>query len=382
MCIVLVTTAHPDYALIVIDNRDEFILRPTSRPHWWSHPSGASVLSSRDLERAEKGTWLGITRTGQLAVLTNYRETDPGNADHPVHAARSRGGMVTAWLGSDPAEPAAASVDRLVRDGGVKGVGGFSMVAAKLRRKRGGEGEKTTQQQQQQQQPARALEGIAVVSNRCDDAHDVPWIGEARGEVYGLSNTVYDDPEAWPKVESGRRLVGEVVREAVAAGADEEALARRLFGVLDTDTLPPRPPGANLADCVGDLKRSIFIPAIGDEGHRRAMREAVEKGPRSAAAAAAAAAEGKGKGEGLLATDEDRRAAESLRLGERPGPPARGDVGFEVGLYGTQRQTIIMVDWEGNVTYRERALWDGDGNPIERGHGDEVFRFKIEGWES
>ncbi|KAG5918569.1 hypothetical protein E4U42_006802, partial [Claviceps africana] len=100
MCIVLITTAHPGYALIVLDNRDEFILRPTSRPHWWRHAAtGREVLSSRDLQRAERGAWMGITRDGLFAVLTNYREADGHDAGHPVHGIRSRGGMVTAWLG-------------------------------------------------------------------------------------------------------------------------------------------------------------------------------------------------------------------------------------------------------------------------------------------
>ncbi|KAK2008948.1 hypothetical protein LZ32DRAFT_565708 [Colletotrichum eremochloae] len=351
MCIVLITTAHPDYALIVVDNRDEFILRPTSRPHWWSHPSGASVLSSRDLQRAEKGTWLGITKTGQLAVLTNYRETNTGDAAHPVHAARSRGGMVTAWLGFDPAEPVAESVNRLVKDGGVRGVGGFSMVAGKLRRKRGSDSK-----------PERALEGIAIVSNRCDELKDVPWIAEERDEVYGLSNDVYDGPEPWPKVVNGKRLIREAIQDAVARNLDEDALAERLFEVLDTDTLPKHP-GMSLVDYIKELKQSIFIPALGDDEHRKAMQEAVSRGP------------------GQWATD-DQKAAESLQLGERPDPPAQANLGYEVGMYGTQRQSQILLDWDGNVTYRERALWDGNGNPIERGKGDVVFKFKIEGWES
>ena len=50
------------------------------------------------------------------------------------------------------------------------------------------------------------------------------------------------------------------------------------------------------------------------------------------------------------------------------------------GIYGTQRQTIILVDWEGKVTFRERSLWDVMGNPIERGKGDMKFEFNIEGW--
>ena len=44
----------------------------------------------------------------------------------------------------------------------------------------------------------------------------------------------------------------------------------------------------------------------------------------------------------------------------------------------TQRQTIVLVDWDGNITYKERALWDSHGNAIERGKGDETFKFEIE----
>ncbi|KAG7115970.1 hypothetical protein HYQ44_007123 [Verticillium longisporum] len=203
MCIVLLTTAHPSYALIVIDNRDEFILRPTSRPHWWSHPAGPTVLSPRDLQRAEKGTWLGLTSTGALAVLTNYREDGPPDAAHPIHAQRSRGGMVTAWLGADPREPTAETVQKLVADGGVRGRG--------------------------------------------------------KGE--------------W-----------------------------------DTD---------------------------------------------------------------------DKMAAEQL---QRPdATPGENGIGFDTGMYGTQRQSVILVDWDGNVVFKERALWDSNGNPIPKGEGDVVFKYKIDG---
>ena len=50
---------------------------------------------------------------------------------------------------------------------------------------------------------------------------------------------------------------------------------------------------------------------------------------------------------------------------------------FMKGAYGTQRQTILLCDWDGNVTYTERALWDAHGNLIERGKGDVVHRFKV-----
>jgi uncharacterized protein with NRDE domain len=50
------------------------------------------------------------------------------------------------------------------------------------------------------------------------------------------------------------------------------------------------------------------------------------------------------------------------------------------GVYGTQKQTIILVDHDGNLSYLERTLFDRAGEPIERGRGDRLFEFKIEDW--
>ncbi|KAH8903586.1 DUF833-domain-containing protein [Coniochaeta sp. PMI_546] len=346
MCIVLLTTAHPSYALIVIDNRDEFILRPTSRPHWWTSHSALretrEVLSSRDLQRAEQGTWLGVTKDGNLAVLTNYRETNTNDSAHPVHGTRSRGGMVTAWLGANPHEKVSDFVSRML-DGGVGNVGGFSLICGKLRQKRHGDSGQ------------RALEPLAIISNRNDSIDKVPWICEERDQVFGLSNTCYDDPNTWPKVETGKKLLSEAVKKAVVQNLDEEALMDELFEILDTDTLP-RQPDMAFEDCISTLKHSIFIPPIGDEHHKSAMERARAKGK----------------------IEQFDEATEELRKEERPDETS---IGFETGMYGTQRQTIILVDWDGNVTFRERALWNKNGHPIERPEGDLTFRFKIDGWE-
>jgi uncharacterized protein with NRDE domain len=341
MCIVLLTTAHHDYALVIIDNRDEFILRPTSRPHWWKLPNGTEVLSSRDLQRAEKGTWLGITKQGVFAVLTNYRETDMRDATHPVHGNRSRGGMVTQWLASDTRDAMEKSVHDMVKEGGVKGVGGFSMVCGKLRVNEGN------------------LDRIAIVSNRNDHVDQVPWIGHCRGQVCALSNTCFEDENRWPKLENGKRMVRDIIDEVVRRGLGEDELVERLYGVLDNDTLP-RHASMSLECYVAELKNSIFIPPIGDAKHCREMAEA------------------QAKGKGRWATD-DQKAAEEAMAAEGPVDPS--NLGFETGMYGTQRQTIILVDWEGRVSYRERALFDANGNPIPRGEGDVLFRFDIEGWE-
>ncbi len=375
MCIVLLTTAHPNYALIVIDNRDEFILRPTSRPHWWSPatspgagtpipttspppptPVAASqqlILSARDLQRPEHGTWLGITKAGHFAVLTNFREDAPNDAAHPIHGQRSRGGMVTAWLAADRAEATEQFVARMLAGPGVRGVGGFSLICGKLRKSLF-----TTPDRQP----------LAIISNRADHADQVPWIAGHRGAVYGLSNASYDDPDVWPKVRDGKAALQEVADAAATATATattEDDLRERLFGILDRDTLPRRD-DLSFEDMIPLLKHSVFIPALGDEVHRAAMDKAVAGGPRLALGCA-------------KDIDHSGDAADAeLASDERPDQQATG---FMTGLYGTQRQTVILVDWEGRVSFTERALWDANGIAIPRGEGDVHFEFQIEGWD-
>ncbi|CUM68146.1 uncharacterized protein PRCAT00005863001 [Priceomyces carsonii] len=76
MCILLLTTRHPDYPLILLSNRDEFFRRPTKPAHFRELASGTKILSPLDLGRPERGTWIGVTTSGRLAVLVNYREDD------------------------------------------------------------------------------------------------------------------------------------------------------------------------------------------------------------------------------------------------------------------------------------------------------------------
>ena len=70
MCLILVAwRAHPDYPLVVAANRDEFFARPTAAAAFWP---GGDILAGRDIK--EGGAWMGITRHGRFAALTNYRD--------------------------------------------------------------------------------------------------------------------------------------------------------------------------------------------------------------------------------------------------------------------------------------------------------------------
>lgn len=86
MCLILFAfQAHPVYKLIVAANRDESYQRPTAQVQFWEdHPE---ILAGRDLEKM--GTWMGVTRSGRFASLTNFR-----NPNELTEGKRSRGEIV------------------------------------------------------------------------------------------------------------------------------------------------------------------------------------------------------------------------------------------------------------------------------------------------
>ena len=71
MCLILFALdAHHRYSLVLVGNRDEFYERPTKRAHFWEdYPQ---LLAGKDLKAG--GTWMGITKNGRFAAVTNYRE--------------------------------------------------------------------------------------------------------------------------------------------------------------------------------------------------------------------------------------------------------------------------------------------------------------------
>ena len=89
MCLILLQY-QPDAPepLIVAANRDEFHHRASAPAHFWQ--DRPDLLAGRDLVAG--GTWLGCTREGRFAALTNF------NQGPSMPAARSRGELVDGFL--------------------------------------------------------------------------------------------------------------------------------------------------------------------------------------------------------------------------------------------------------------------------------------------
>ena len=94
MCLILFAwKSHPDYPLVVAANRDEFYERDTEAMSWWhEHPDLLAGKDKADV-LGSPGTWLGFTKTGRFAALTNVRAPSEKNPD-----ARTRGEISLRYL--------------------------------------------------------------------------------------------------------------------------------------------------------------------------------------------------------------------------------------------------------------------------------------------
>ena len=93
MCIILLAyRTDRNYPLIVAANRDEFFDRPATEAHFW--PGDHQIFAGRDREAG--GTWLGVTRSGRFAAVTNWTERT-----NPSGTFLSRGQVVRDFLASD-----------------------------------------------------------------------------------------------------------------------------------------------------------------------------------------------------------------------------------------------------------------------------------------
>lgn len=180
MCVIfLAWRADERYPLVVAANRDEFFARPTEPARFWT--DRPHILAGRDLQAG--GTWLGVTRRGRFAALTNFR--DPASVKP---GAPSRGELVSRFLSEDQSPHDFLNW----MDGIGSTYNGFNLLFGDTRE-------------------------LCYYSN-CGDAPRMLDPG-----IYGLSNHLLDTP--WPKVAKGKSALA----NALAALPDTEPLFHLLL---------------------------------------------------------------------------------------------------------------------------------------------------------
>lgn len=164
MCLIILAHQYHDrLPLVVAANRDEFHGRPSRPAQFWSVPQHhPGLLAGQDLTQG--GTWLGLTRSGRFAAVTNIR--DPRAAK----GSRSRGFLTRDFLlGSMSPLDYLASLQ-----GSLAEFGGFNLLVG--------------------------------------DRHTLAYLNSASGQarvlspgLYGLSNAVLDAD--WPKITRGKQAL-------------------------------------------------------------------------------------------------------------------------------------------------------------------------------
>lgn len=93
MCLVLLAYRTSEQAELVVGaNRDEFFTRPSQTAHYWN--DSPDIFAGRDLKAL--GTWLGVSKSGRFAALTNWTDLSVSSS-----TGRSRGELPGNFLKSD-----------------------------------------------------------------------------------------------------------------------------------------------------------------------------------------------------------------------------------------------------------------------------------------
>jgi uncharacterized protein with NRDE domain len=215
MCFIAVAVAvHPSFPFVVAANRDEIFDRPaTPLTFWEAHPQ---LAAGRDLLGG--GTWLGLTREGRFAALTNCRTENVS----PKPGDQSRGVLVRDYL-LNHLETRTAIDTRSIET--LRGYGGFNLIAG------------TTSE-------LNLLCNATGFSSVCSQG------------LMTLSNT---PPEhQWPKTRQGKIEFSKILEQS----PDHGTLVARLFDLLRD----PRPLATGSEDSIVDSKerhqRVLFVEGV------------------------------------------------------------------------------------------------------------------------
>jgi uncharacterized protein with NRDE domain len=166
MCLVVfANNIHKDYKFIFAANRDEFYNRPTEQAEFWNnHPN---LLAGKDLLAG--GTWMGITKLGRFAAITNFRDLKNFRENTP-----SRGKLTLDFLANDinPEE----YYERLKPD--LRNYNGFNLLLG-------------------------SFDELYYFSNMNNG------LKKLEPGIYGLSNALLDTH--WPKVEKSKQYLKKII---------------------------------------------------------------------------------------------------------------------------------------------------------------------------
>lgn len=188
MCVIFFAyNIHPKFPLVLLANRDEFYSRPTESARYWK--DFPDILAGRDLVGG--GTWLGVTKQGKFAAVTNYREP------FFTKGSRSRGELVSDFLKSDESP---GTYLRNIQNK-VKEYSGFNLLVGEINSRKN---------------------EIFYFSNRDGK------IKKLEAGIYGLSNHLLDTP--WRKVEKGKAVLARLLK-------NKEITKEQFFELLFDETL-------------------------------------------------------------------------------------------------------------------------------------------------
>ncbi len=365
LSVTLVASNFCSSPLILLSNRDEFFSRPTSTAAYSkSNNTSSIILAPYDLAREERGTWIGVTDTGRIGVLVNYKESSLTNAISKV----SRGLLVKEFLNSDinASNWEHFLLKKFGREG-LENVGGFSFVYSDI--------SQIFDSISTDIHTRTEKLNLRVISNR--GPSDVKL--NTPNEYFGLSNSLVSEP--WPKVHMGEKLLRETVETSLNESWNELELIDELFQVLSKDSLPTRYP-VNSNEFFGNLQHSIFIPSVQSPTDIVGINSPYVQSPLQRSPLLNSVS----KNENGISLDgiADLNLENSLpnsNVEHRESDDEKGSSSFSSHLsvnnnnsidrnprisniigkyYGTRTQTIIMVKKNGELKYIEKTLHDVD----------------------
>ncbi len=177
-------------------NRDEFFRRETEPLHEWTDAPG--LFAGRDLSGG--GTWLGVTRDGRFAALTNYRAPADARPDAPT-----RGTLVSDYLLGSPVTPL-AYLNQVAQKG--HRYNGFNLLVGDFTRRE-----------------------MGWYGNRSDAPPSLLDAG-----VHGLSNSLLNTP--WPKLVAQRDALRDLICVEESPSLDRLIETIRNPHIADDAVLP------------------------------------------------------------------------------------------------------------------------------------------------